>query len=602
MRALPILLLAATAALPEPPLIRTCGLHRIDGGRATWLGPGGHPGWSPDGALLYVEAAHGPLNRPPFGPLYVVESNSGRARVLAEREPMGVAKVSPSGRWVAVLQAGARQAGLVVLRADNGQPVAPVTSLGPVGERARDAYAWLPGGDTLLYVVTGGEEPGVWRLDPATGAAERLAQGEGGDGLWPAPDGRCAAVRVGEAVSVVGLAPDWTFPTTAPGAESRVGTVQPATAGVTVADVAWAADGSLWLHTVHDAEHHLHHLTLGGEQLADRGLPGQVQSRVSFAPSPNGALVAAWIGISGDEASVAQMDLASGQVEPLARILPGVPLRPAEDWPAPAPAAAPDGAGWVVALGRTDRWGMSDQDLYRTTDTSSSGRQRQVTRRARTVGPSGVVVDPATLTFLGRERPRADGKAIADTRPGTMRWQRPSPPRWVVLHHTATASDTASLNSLTSPSAGRIGRLYQDVTPGVQIPEEPRTIGVHYLVLRSGAVLQLAEESTVTRHAGTGQWANTGPIYDFNLETVGIEIVGNGNDFTAGQVRGVGRLVADICRRQQIPLERVAARPFTEGVLYHKDFAGGLRGKPDPAGWPWDQMLRFAREWLETTR
>ncbi len=179
-----------------------------------------------------------------------------------------------------------------------------------------------------------------------------------------------------------------------------------------------------------------------------------------------------------------------------------------------------------------------------------------------------------------------------------MRWARPSPARWVVLHHTASRSDSGCLNALTSPSAGKLAQLYADITPGAWMPAEPRTIGVHYLVLRSGTVLQLAEENTITRHAGTGQWGNSGPIYDFNSETIGIEIVAEGNDFTSGQIRNVGRLVADICRRNAIPLEHINGRKFVEGVLYHKDFAAGLRGKPDPAGWPWSTMMQHAQAYV----
>ncbi|NUP99787.1 MAG: N-acetylmuramoyl-L-alanine amidase [Armatimonadetes bacterium] len=187
---------------------------------------------------------------------------------------------------------------------------------------------------------------------------------------------------------------------------------------------------------------------------------------------------------------------------------------------------------------------------------------------------------------------------VGSTRPGTFRWSRPAPPRWVVLHHTAVSSDSGSLNALTSSSNGRIAQLYEDLTPDSLLGAEPGTIGVNYLVLRSGTVLQLAEERYLTRHAGTGQWGNRGPIYDFNVETIGIEIVGRGNDFTSGQVRNVGRLVADICRRQAIPLRHVAGQAFAEGVLYHRDFAGGLRGKPDPAGWPWSTMMRHAQAYL----
>jgi hypothetical protein len=290
-----------------------------------------------------------------------------------------------------------------------------------------------------------------------------------------------------------------------------------------------------------------------------------------------------------------QVVAADGRV--LAEIDPLVPLTdPFSDWPS-VPALSPDGKWLAVSLGRTDRWGLAEGDIAHLTDTNVAGRVCRVTRRLRDVGPSGVVCDSARLAFRGQDAPTAESTVVTETRPGAMRWERPAPPRWVVLHHTGTGSDAASLNALTTSGPFRLGSLYQDIT-GSGLAPEPGTLAVHYVVRRGGGVCQLVPERLIARHVGTGQWRNRGPIYDFNTETIGIEIVSPGNDYTAAQVQSVGRLVADICRRQGIPFKHVGNQSFVEGVIYHKDVSAGLRGKPDPSGWPWDSMAAAGEAFL----
>ena len=65
-----VALLGVAAAAGATPTIRTCGLHLVpnDGSATRWLGPGGHPAWSPDGAKLFVEAHHGRSAGAPVAP------------------------------------------------------------------------------------------------------------------------------------------------------------------------------------------------------------------------------------------------------------------------------------------------------------------------------------------------------------------------------------------------------------------------------------------------------------------------------------------------------------------------------------------------------
>lgn len=275
--------------------------------------------------------------------------------------------------------------------------------------------------------------------------------------------------------------------------------------------------------------------------------------------------------------------------------LTGQPLLLAElESPGPVKLAlSPDLKSLAVSLGDSDRGGLMDLDRVNTQDVNVAGRTCAVVRRVRSVAASGLVFAPAKLAFRGQAAPVLDSPVATEARAGGYRWDRPGPPRWVVLHHTATATDGPALNGLTTQSPGLLAQRYDDVTPNAQIRPEPSSLSVHYVVRRNGGVVQLVEERYLARHAGTGQWGNRGPSFDFNPESIGIEIVSLGNSYTPEQVRSVGRLVADICRRHHLPLARVD-QPFQPGVLYHRDFAAGLRGKPDPAGWPWEQMLQAA--------
>lgn len=596
-RALPVLavLLCVVTSMAEPSL-RTPGVHLIDpdGGAQRWLGPGGQPAWLPDSRGLILAAAHGPLDGPPFGPLYRVDAMSRAAAGLSQNLAYGCPHVSPSGALMAVLTTARGEAALQVVDTAGAKPLGSPVRLGPLRPELADAFAWLPGDDRLLLCVAEGGEAqvGLFLLDPLAGTIERRATGAGGDGVWPSPDGSAAAVRVGGQLAVVPLTDellvaDGFGPAPEPPAPRNIWNDD----GSRIDAVRWQPDGTgVWLALVKDGAARLAQRNLDGGTLAHHTLPGEPLSPVALGEQ------AAWLLARVDGAArLLRIELADGTAATLATVADGVPLEAGGGWPAPRPALSPDSARLAVSLGRTDRWGITDSDILRVPDTTVSGRTVTCTRRGRNVGASGVVFDSAALAFAGRGKPAADSPVVGDTRPGGFRWQRPSPPRWVVLHHTATNSDAGSLNALTSNGNGKISQLYADITPGRDLPGEPGTISVHYLVRRDGTVVQLVEERYIARHAGTGQWRNSGPIYDFNVESIGIEIVSAGNDYTAAQIRSVGRLVGDICRRNAIPLEHIAGTSFVEGVIYHKDFAAGLRGKPDPAGWPWSAMMAHAR-------
>ena len=579
----------APAAPARPAVIRTCGVHllHLTDGQCRWLGPGDHATWAADQKTILCEAAHVPLDAAPMGPVYTVGVDTRQARSLGRAEDkLCAVQVGPSGKWFVALQAASDgQATLSVRRSADHLAIAPEPALGPLRARCRQMYAWLPGRDVLLWVAVGKpEQTGLWQWPVPDGKPQRLLALDQLDGLWPAPDGRQVAVRSLGRISVLQLA--------RPDEPAKV--LWPAQPEVDVGSVGWDADSKgLWLHTLNKSESWVRHRTLDGGTEQPWPIPGDVISYLSWHAGQ-----AAVVGRLDGRLLVRSLNLTDGKLSDLAAIDSEVPLRPDPYWAAAPPDWSADGKSLLLSLGRTDRWGIVDSDRIKVGAIDVSGKAVTTARSTRNVGPSGVVFSGDGVRFMGRARPHTDSLVVGDTRPGAFRWTRPCPPRWVVLHHTATISDGVSVNSLTGGSDGLLAQSYADISPHAWVKAEPNTIGVHYLVLRSGLVLQLVEEKYIARHAGTGQWLNRGPIYDFNAETIGIEIVAKGNDFTPGQVRSVGRLVADICRRNDIPLRHILGETFTPGVLYHMDFAGGLRGKNDPAGWPWGTMMRNAEAWL----
>lgn len=87
-------------------------------------------------------------------------------------------------------------------------------------------------------------------------------------------------------------------------------------------------------------------------------------------------------------------------------------------------------------------------------------------------------------------------------------------------------------------------------------------VSAHYGVAKDGSVVQYVEESDVAYHAGRVEGATARLVLDRpgvnpNLFTIGIEHEGDGAaDLTDAQRAASVQLIADICRRHGIPVDR----------------------------------------------
>jgi N-acetylmuramoyl-L-alanine amidase len=99
----------------------------------------------------------------------------------------------------------------------------------------------------------------------------------------------------------------------------------------------------------------------------------------------------------------------------------------------------------------------------------------------------------------------------------------------VVLHHTGTSVPGEALRTLT---------------------RESTQVSAHYLVERSGAVVQLVDERARAWHAGESRWAS---VDDVNSASIGVEVENDGRQpYPPSQVAALLRLLADLRQRHRL--------------------------------------------------
>ncbi|WNG49198.1 hypothetical protein F0U60_37590 [Archangium minus] len=147
----------------------------------------------------------------------------------------------------------------------------------------------------------------------------------------------------------------------------------------------------------------------------------------------------------------------------------------------------------------------------------------------------------------------------------------------VLLHHTGPGTDEGVLSWLCSPRS---------------------VSSAHYLVGVHGTIWRLVDEGRAAWHAGKGCLPWETEPYNFNLRSVGVEVVNPGDGkkpFTEAQYRALEWLVPSIVSRMRGTACAVFAGwtpglslgfPFNAGQRYvfgHRDTAWPRGRKVDPA-------------------
>jgi N-acetylmuramoyl-L-alanine amidase len=139
-----------------------------------------------------------------------------------------------------------------------------------------------------------------------------------------------------------------------------------------------------------------------------------------------------------------------------------------------------------------------------------------------------------------------------DERPGLGR------PDMIVLHYTGMQFSHEAIHRLCDPKA---------------------RVSSHYVVLETGAIVQLVQEGHRAWHAGVSVWAGDP---DINSRSIGIEICNPGHDF--GYPEFPSRQIAATITLCRSILTRNIIRP--ENILAHSDVAPSRKQDPGEK-FPW---------------
>ncbi|MGJ1324574.1 N-acetylmuramoyl-L-alanine amidase [Sphingobacterium faecium] len=145
-------------------------------------------------------------------------------------------------------------------------------------------------------------------------------------------------------------------------------------------------------------------------------------------------------------------------------------------------------------------------------------------------------------------------------------------PNYVVIHHTAQDSLGQTIRTFHSEKAG---------------------VSAHYVVGRTGKVVQMVNDYYRAHHAGIGKWGND---TDLNSSSIGIELDNNGttDPWTDAQINALTELLSYLKVKYNIP---------QANFIGHMDLAPTR--KNDPSRFPWKTLADkgfgyWYDEYLET--
>lgn len=130
-------------------------------------------------------------------------------------------------------------------------------------------------------------------------------------------------------------------------------------------------------------------------------------------------------------------------------------------------------------------------------------------------------------------------------------------PNFVIIHHTAQDSIQQTINTFTL---------------------ERTQVSAHYIVGRSGEVVQMLSDDLRAWHAGNAKWGNN---YDMNSCSIGIELDNNGFEpFGKEQINSLLILLAKLKAAYNIP---------TANFIGHGDVAPTRKADPSIL-FPWEKL------------
>lgn len=168
-------------------------------------------------------------------------------------------------------------------------------------------------------------------------------------------------------------------------------------------------------------------------------------------------------------------------------------------------------------------------------------------------------------------------------------WEREHDPEFVMIHFTSVVV----LDKQDPYNMEAVKKLYKD-----------SELSVHYVIDRDGSIYCWIPESRVAWHAGKGTFGGDERLTNkMNYYAIGIELLGIGSQFDMGpyltgeeyasldpsligfteaQYQALESLLADICSRNNIPMDR-------DHIIGHEDYSDT---KTDPGDlFDWDRVV-----------
>lgn len=193
----------------------------------------------------------------------------------------------------------------------------------------------------------------------------------------------------------------------------------------------------------------------------------------------------------------------------------------------------------------------------------------EATMEATTEATTAATTEPPRITIY----PGAVEHYLGELGNGhDFSWEQLYPPEYVMIHFCS-----AVVNHRDDPyNMEHVRQTFIDAD-----------VSIHYILDRDGTVYCYVPEDRTAWHAGKGEWLNDEKYTNkMNLYSIGIEVVGMGSmedmspyltkkeykaldeellGFTDAQYTALKALVADICQRNNIPLDR-------EHVIGHEEY------------------------------
>ena len=136
--------------------------------------------------------------------------------------------------------------------------------------------------------------------------------------------------------------------------------------------------------------------------------------------------------------------------------------------------------------------------------------------------------------------------------------------RFIILHYTGMKSEKAAINRLTNIQS---------------------KVASHYLITRSGKIINLVPDLYIAWHAGISSWKNFNSL---NKNSIGIEITNPGHHFgykkfSKKQINSLVKLIKFLIKKYKIN---------KKNILGHSDIAPDRKKDPGEK-FPWKYLAKF---------